>query len=199
MNETIAVKAPAIINENPKAAVEAVQKETEITNLVKPKLTRCKELELHVADRHKIRSDLEGTVHLRSRSNEMDYVSFTGCGDTAYSAFRSPPLSPPIFRPLRFNFHGLLSGGCGDGGSDKDVFKPQPASISPANEGEEKSSSSLAQNKESTPKEEDNQTRLMKKLADEFEESKNGERSSWLKDFNESLWSNYFVSSDQTF
>lgn len=209
-NEVVTAKVPVDPKEEPKATRVEVQKETKQTQLVKSR-PRHKQRELVLsetlctANGHKIRSDLVGTIHLRSKSNEMDYVSSTGCGDSACSAFRSPPSSAQIFRPISFNFQEPLNdksgGGDGDGGSDTNVLEGLPVCSSPpANNGKERSSPSFAQNNESTQREEDNQTGLIvnENIADGFEAPKPGERSSWLKDFNESLWSNYFVSSDQT-
>ena len=63
-NEIIVAKVSVAVKEEPKAAAESVRREIERINFLKPKLTRHKQRELHVADRYEIRSDLEGTVHL---------------------------------------------------------------------------------------------------------------------------------------
>ena len=106
-------------------------------------------------------------------------------------------MSAQIFRPLSFNFHEPLCDSSGDCDNGEGLLKVQLSSIAqPADK--VKSSPSLVQNEESTLKEEDNQTRLMSS-ANEFEEPISGERSNWLKDFNESLWSNYIASWDQIF
>ena len=184
-----------------------VQKERHV-DLVKPKLTRLKQRKFVLNDGlgasgHESRPESEGTLHLRSRSNEMEYISASS-GDIVSSAFRSPPSSAQVFRPLSFSFQLPAASAKRDserrsnlqgGADDRSSLNTELENCSlDSQQSQKKDASSLnttlAKARNTDGNEDD--------LADGFEEPKSEKRSSWLKDFNETLWSNYFASPDQT-
>ena len=188
------------LEEKHKIAAAIRQKGTEMADSVKPKLATYKPRELRAADRRNKAAKQEGTVHLRSLSNEVDYVSFTGSGHSDSFTLRSPPLSAHTSRPLRFTFHEHMSSCSGDGnGASKegDLQTRTDKSPPPAQEGKDVK---LKKNDDISVKETDGPELAEAVSSKSIEpEPKSGEGSSWMKEFNESLWSNYFVSSDQTF
>lgn len=136
-------------------------------------------------------TDPEGSIHQRSRSNEIDYVSLRS--DTVKgSAFRSPPGSMQTFKPLggahKENNQDPLQdtptmvshtdssdhGSCSSPNSDATVTTEEGVSHKAAAGGRIETSGGQGEPAE--------------------EEERTGKRFSWLKDFDSSLWSNYFTS-----
>lgn len=139
--------------------------------------SKQKSASVHIKDEdRKEVTDLEGSIHQRSRSNEIDYVSLrsdAGKGATV-SAFRSPPGSMQTFRPL-------LSGGATspkeDGSHTMVSFpnnEPDTVAASDATVSTEGGLEGAA-------------------VEGDLTEEVRTERFSWLKDFDSSLWSNYFT------
>ena len=143
-------------------------------------------------------ADLEPSVHQRSRSNEIDYVSLRSDVPKAGSAFRSPPGSLQTFKPLVVSHrdnnqdplpqHTMVStgdsnnnnsGSCSSPPADATTSTVEPSSPKTPSGGRGESPGGQG---EVTGEEEEEGT------------VKRTDRYSWLKDFDSSLWSNYFTS-----
>ena len=147
--------------------MDSIQKETTTKRKYKSASTDLEEEEKN--------ADLDGSVHQRSRSNEIDYFSLRYDSELSkVSAFRSPPGSVHIFRPQTTDQQDNTLLGK-SGGTDA-----AGVTISSV-DNKQRSSFSLALDEP-----------VMK---DKEEKSLNveGETSGWLKEFSSSLWSNYFT------
>ncbi len=168
-------------------SVKAAHK-TKEKDVVKPKLTKSKQKNFHFNENTvstPSRPELEGTLHLRSKSNEMEYVSSMGSAENLKSAFRSPPSSAQAFRPLSFHFQV------------PDTTSSVRDRSSVGNE-TGAAGSTGASGKDKDELVEDTTCLCSEDGGGDVDQHKTDKRSSWLEDFNESLWSNYFASPDQT-
>lgn len=128
--------------------------------------------------------DTEGSVHQRSRSNEIDYVSLRSSKERRRintHSFRSPPDSIQAFKPLCVD--------CGKEGNDP----AQSNHIMDSSVGSPPHASNTAEERECRSEPREGCDGLVVK--DEKTDGATDERFSWLKDFDSSLWSNYFTSS----
>lgn len=127
----------------------------------------------------------EGCVHQRSRSNEMDYVSLRsdGKGRPRLHSFRSPPGSMQTFTSCREEINPLPAQTNPNMGSPVASPSMSDDATHSANDRESCSESSGG---ETTEKVSANQFSLPERVsADQF---------SLLKEFDSSVWSNYFTS-----
>ena len=132
---------------------------------------------------HAKKLDLEGSIHQRSRSNEIDYVSL-GCKDTQPSVFRSPPAdSMQVF--TQFSLNGATAHGADDieGDSKPIITTPSP---------QQKHSSFFSADIEDKESKFESREDIQAK---EKRTNSESDRSSWLKEFDSSLWSNYYTTS----
>lgn len=134
------------------------------------------------------KSDLDGTIHQRSRSNEMDYFSLRSENDSSkVSAFRSPPGSMQVLRSCNYadSRHDTTTNIKSTSQSQRnhDLFQfpelPQP----PQQQSSETNSSKTLHAAGET-------------VGMETISSDSG-TFSWLKEFDSSLWSTYFTSTEE--
>lgn len=136
------------------------------------------------------RVDAEGSVHQRSRSNEMDYVSLRTDGERRrpklYS-FRSPPGSMQTFQPLGTScpLSGELAVARTDDGGTVSRAVGERELPSLGKPGDAKLTATERESK-SEPRDCDGE-------GGKASVPGAGDRFSWLKDFDSSLWSDYFT------
>lgn len=132
--------------------------------------------------RHKFEVTELGSVHQRSRSNEMEYVSLQSAGERRprIHSFRSPPGSMQTFKPL--------------GTSCREEIKPPPAQTDPG-------MGSLVGSCDSPPPKTDDATPLKPRESRsepregaEKPDGVLGDQFGLLKEFDPSLWSSSFAS-----
>ena len=183
----------------PCSSVEVDENKTTRANLVKPKISlhQQRTFALNNGANGSTRPESDGTLHLRTRSNEMEYKSI-GSGDRIPSAFRSPPSSAQVFRPLSFSFHvpGALNTERHPSHSTTEETVEDGAFSSPkAPDASEIKGKNMSVTEKTVTKDGIGDTT---NGDDGFAVQQTEKRSSWLNDFNETLWSNYFVTPDQT-
>ena len=127
--------------------------------------------------------DTEGSVHQRSRSNEMDYVSLRSNKEekrTNVHSFKRPPSSIQVSEYVD----------CGEEGND-----PAQSDVVDSSVGSPPYASNATKEREcwSEPREDYDSTHSLV-VKDKRTGDATDERFSWLKDFDSSLWSNYFTS-----
>lgn len=150
-----------------------------------------KSASVHIKDENKV--DPEGSIHQRSRSNEIDYVSLrSDCGTVpSVSAFRSPPGSMQTFR--------LIGTSCHKESSGSTALQTSHTMVSPLDNKQQTSCSSLAS--DATVTTEEVKKEFQSEAGDGASVGGGGEisdtqseRYSWLKEFDSFLWSDYFTS-----
>lgn len=194
-------KTAAVLKKDPKLGLVLKKQGTDEGDKVgerkPPALSREKKLN---------RVDSEGTIHQRSRSNEIDYVSLRSDSlkSSHLSAFRSPPASSTqTFSALGYSSaqtpRAMVSPV--SVGTDRQSCS---SVVSDATAGEELSHSEHrapqkaaddSHHDENEDDADDDDDDILGKRTDS---SQNEGRYSWLKDFDSSLWSNYFTSAEES-
>lgn len=178
---------------SPKAeSVQKQRKETDAGGRVMQSERRCTSSHSR-EETFKFKVDTEGSVHQRSRSNEIDYVSLRSSKEgrrVNTHSFKSPPGS---IKPLC-----VEGGGAGGGEGRNGPVQSDHVVDSSVGNPPHASNTSTAKEREcrSEPREgcDDVDGAHGLVVKDERTDDATDERFSWLKDFDSSLWLNYFTS-----